>query len=258
MEKYQRVFSNIFIDGKYDISFSIGSRIRDGQYIILGVNDCYYSINVGYMDYFSFTPINSNRDLINQRSPTLLTLGNGCYSVVESQIISDLVYRSCEVISESKLQHYVIIFEKAILDIVVSQEIVITERKLDLQIEYNIFKVQDSTFCDKIPIDNYYFFAQYSTSDNKQSFYILGSNRGIKIKLDSVFAFYMIEEGVDLTRSPENIEYTYLPIDSAEQYLYSIKSRTMENQPTYCLHNLLDYNVYFYSENIPKLFSFSF
>ena len=38
MESYHKVFNTIFVTGKYDISFSIGSRIRDGQYVGVRIN----------------------------------------------------------------------------------------------------------------------------------------------------------------------------------------------------------------------------
>lgn len=255
MESYHKVFDTIFVTGKYDISFSIGSRIRDGQYVGVRINNHCYSINFGYMEYFAFTP-KRNNSIINQRSQTLLTLEKGCYSVSESEVIFDLVYRSCGTISESKLQHYMIIGEEAILDIVVSQEPVFKEEELDLQLENDILKYQGLTLEGKMPDDNYYFFTLYSTSVYKVQFYLLGLNNGIKVELDSMPAFYMIEEGVDLTGSSENIVNQILLKDSTNQYLHRIQSQNSKKQPNYCLYNLLDYNIYFYSEDIPKPLSF--
>lgn len=255
MESYPKVFDDIFVKGKYDISFSIGSRIRDGQYVGVRINNQYYSINFGYVEYFAFTSI-SNNNIINQRFQMLLTLEKGCYRVSESEVISDLIYRSCGTISEAKLQHYVIIGEEAILDTVVSQEIVFNEGELDLQLENDTLKYQDLPLEEKVLNDYYYFFALYSTSVDKVQFYLLGLNNGIKIELDNIPAFYMIEEGVDLTGSSEDIVNQILPMDSTNQYLYRMKSQNSKNQPNYCLCNLLDYNIYFYSEDIPRLLPF--
>ena len=255
MERYHKVFDTIFVKGKYDISFSIGSRIRDGQYVGVRIDSHCYSINFGYMEYFAFTP-KRNHSIINQRSQILLTLEKGCYSVLESEVISDLIYRSCGTVSESKLQHYMIIGEEAILDIVVSQEPVFKEEELDLQLENDILKYQGLTLRRKVPDDNYYFFTLYSTSVYKVQFYLLGLNNGIKVELDSMPAFYMIEEGIDLTGTSEGIVNQILPIDSTNQYLHRIISQNSKKQPTYRLCNLLDYNVYFYSEVMPRLLSF--
>lgn len=252
MERYQRVFNNVFVDGKYNVSFSIGSTMRDGQYLGLRINDCCYLVNLGYMHYFAFTPT-SDCNIITQRSQMLLTFEKGCYSVMGSEVISDLIYRSCGIISDSKLQHYVIVVEEAILDIVVSQEITITEGELDLQLENVMLQGQSATLGDEIPADCYYFFTLYSTLNYKTQFYLLGLKNRIRVELDDMFAFYMVEEGIDLTGSPENTEYQLLPVDSTERYLYSIDNQEIKNHPTYCLHNLLNYNVYFYSEDVPRL-----
>lgn len=218
METYVRKNVLPFSKEMYGFQFSIGSPIRDGQDIEVVTDGKTYSINLGYMYYFALTRI-SDKDLFNNRLTLIQKRLNGLYEIKNSQIIEDLIYRSCQLLSTSDLRHFLLCNQQYILDIIIDRVLIISEGHLVLETDDRYF--QSIPLLNDLPVDYYSLFTLLSNR-GELAVYLLGQKQDVRVQLTDLPSFYMIEEGIDLTGQPKGRDYQFSALNNN---LYEVTSK---------------------------------
>lgn len=243
MVSYTKIFEKELGVSDCHFSFSIGSTTKCSNYIGIQTGSDHFIVPFSNFQYFSY--IKKEELALHDKIAEFLQLDIGCYHVYDAPLLAELHQRSCGIFSNEDANYYLFIGSESIISLITPCYLTLETVTLSLEERPDDLLIAPR---QTIHDDFYYLFLQGSEKDKKLDIFLESKTKTFRCQVNTLRHFYMIDEGLDL----DDFGNDYMRLSQTNPYLYYLPQSLCRYEPKYSIQGLLDYHVYYDTDDSPK------